>query len=103
MAWTVEDNEITMCEGDYGIDLPITITGVELTDADSLMITIRETINAPGDPVLVKSFTEALSLSADDTLQLPVGKYVYSLDWYKNDQFMCNIIPKAPFKVVDKV
>lgn len=102
MAWTVEDNGISMCEGDYGIDLPITITGVELTDADSLMITIRSAINV-GDPLLQKSFTEALSLSAEDTAQLPVGKYVYSLDWYKNDQFMCNIIPKAPFRVVDKV
>ena len=103
MAWNVDENEISMCEGDYGIDLPITITGVELTDTDSLKITIRESINAAGDPVLEKSFTEALSLSADDTSKLSVGKYVYSLDWYKNDQFMCNIIPKAPFRVVDKV
>ena len=101
MAWTVDENEISMCEGDYGIDLPITITGVELTDSDSLMITIKDVIN--GTEYLQKSFTEALTLSAEDTAQLPVGKYVYSLDWYKNDQFMCNIIPKAPFKVVDKV
>lgn len=36
MAWTVEDNEISMCEGDYGIDLPITVTGAELTEADTI-------------------------------------------------------------------
>lgn len=101
MAWSVDENEISMCEGDYGIDLPITITGVELTDADSLMITIKDVIN--GTEYLQKPFTEALTLTAEDTALLPVGKYVYSLDWYKNDQFMCNIIPKAPFRVVDKV
>ena len=101
MAWTVEDNEISMCEGDYGIDLPITVTGAEFTDADSLMITIKDAMN--GNTLLEKSFTKALSLSAEDTASLPVGKYVYSLDWYQNNVFLCNIIPKAPFRVVDKV
>ena len=101
MAWTVDENEISMCEGDYGIDLPITVTGAELTEADTMMITIKDAMN--GNTLLEKSFTEALALSAEDTALLPVGKYVYSLDWYKNNTFMCNIIPKAPFKVVDKV
>ena len=101
MAWTVDENEITMCEGDYGIELPITVTGVELTEDDSLMITIKDAMN--GNQLLQKSFKEALSLTAVESTQLPVGKYVYSLDWYQNAVFMCNIIPKAPFKVVDKV
>lgn len=90
-----------MCEGDYGIELPISIDGAELTDGDNLMITIKDVIN--GTQYLQKSFTDALSLTAAESALLPVGRYVYALDWYHNTTFLCNIIPKAPFKVVDKV
>ena len=99
--WSVDENEITMCEGDYGIDLPISIEGAELSVGDSLMITIKDVIN--GTQYLQKSFVDALTLTLAETAQVPVGKYVYSLDWYRGGAFMCNIIPKAPFKVVDKV
>lgn len=99
--WAVDENEITMCEGDWGIELPITITGVELSTNEYLMITIKDVMN--GTQKLQKSFTDALVLDQTDTAELPVGKYVYSLDWYKNDAFFCNIIPKSKFTVVDKV
>ena len=99
--WAVDENEISMCEGDYGIDLPITLNGVDLAANEYLMITIKDAMN--GNELLTKSFRDALTLTADDANDLPVGKYVYSLDWYRNDMFLCNIIPKAPFKVVDKV
>ena len=99
--WSVDENEITMCEGDYGIDLPISIEGAELLDGDSLMRTIKDVIN--GTEYLQKSFTDSLSLTAAESAQLPVGKYVYALDWYRNSTFLCNIIPKSKFTVVDKV
>jgi len=99
--WAVEDNYISMCEGDYGIDLPISIDGAELTEEDSLMITIKDAVN--GNEILAKSFNEALSLTSAESDLLPVGKYVYSLDWYKSGEFLCNIIPRAMFKVVEKV
>lgn len=99
--WSVDENEITMCEGDYGIDLPISIEGAELSVGDSLMITIKDVIN--GTEYLQKSFTDSLSLTAAESAQLPVGKYVYALDWYRNSTFLCNIIPKSKFTVVDKV
>ena len=99
--WTVDENEITMCEGDWGIDLPITLNGVELADNEYLMITIKDVMN--GTQKLQKSFTDALNLNQTDTASLPVGKYVYALDWYRNDTFLCNIIPKSKFTVVDKV
>ena len=46
-----------------------------------------------------------LSMAEGDygiALPVPVGGYVYCLDWYQNGNFMCNIIPSAQFKVVDK-
>lgn len=97
--WAVDENEITMCEGDYGIDLPITLN-VELADNENLQITVKDAMN--GNTLLTKSFKDALNLTAAETANLPVGKYIYSLDWYRNSVFLCNIIPAAKFKVVDK-
>lgn len=99
--WSVDENDITMCEGDYGIELPMTIEGAELEENDYLKIIIKDTMN--GTQKLNIDFTDALSLTADQSSQVPVGKYVYSLDWYHNSAFLCNIIPKAKFTVVDKV
>ena len=99
--WSVDENEITMCEDDYGIELPITLNGVDLAPNENLMITIKDAMN--GVQLLQKAFTDALSLTAAESAQLPVGKYVYSLDWYRNSTFLCNIIPKSKFTVVDKV
>lgn len=99
--WSVDENDITMCEGDYGIELPISVEGAELGDGDYLKIIVKDTMN--GTQKLSKDFTDALSLDSGDLTNLAVGKYVYSLDWYHNGTFMCNIIPKAKFTVVDKV
>lgn len=99
--WSVDENDITMCEGDYGIALPITVEGAELETGDYLKITVKDTMN--GTEKLNKDFTDELTLESSDLTNLVVGKYVYSLDWYHNDTFMCNIIPKAKFTVVDKV
>lgn len=98
--WAVDENDISMCEGDYGIELPITLEGVEMEDNDSLVITIKDGMN--GTAVVTKSFVDALTIDSPETALLTVGKYIYSLDWYRNGEFLCNIIPKAKFVVVDK-
>ena len=98
--WAVDENEISMCEGDYGIDLPIALNGVDLASNENLQITIKDAMN--GNTLLTKSFKDNLNLTAAETAYLPVGKYIYSLDWYRNSVFLCNIIPAAKFKVVDK-
>ena len=104
--WTVSGNNIKMAEGDYGIQLPVKVSGVTLTASDSLRFTFKTAQN--GDEVLVKEFdnitdnTVNLEFTEAESALFPVGSYVYSLDWYQNGLFMCNIIPVAGLKVVDK-
>ena len=96
-----------MAEGDYGIILPIVIHGTHLTSSDFILLTIKNKIN--GNLILEKNFsivednTINFELTQAESDLLPAGNYVYSLDWYQNRVFMCNIIPAAKFKVVDKV
>ena len=91
-----------MTEGDFGVALPITISGVTLGAQDSVRFTLKQN----GETILTKDFANI----TNNTVQLifaenetpPVGLYVYSLDWYQLGTFMCNIVPCAAFKVVDK-
>lgn len=106
MAWNVTGQNLSMAEGDYGIALPIEISGVTLGQQDSIKITFKTAVN--GDEVFAKEFdgivdnTISLELTEGESALLPVGSYVYCLDWYQSGNFMCNIIPSASLKVVDK-
>ena len=102
--WAVSGNYLTMCEGDWGVQLPVTISGVTFSNNDAVKIVIKK-----GDTVLItKDYdnisqnTVNLELTEAESALLPVGSYTYSLDWYQDGAFMCNIIPTAAFKVVDK-
>lgn len=104
--WGATGFSLTMAEGDFGVSLPITITGPTFTAVDSVKLTIKDSMN--GDTILEKDFsnisqnTVNLELTSSESALLPVGLYVYSLDWYQLGHFLCNIIPVAAFKVVDK-
>lgn len=103
--WSVNGNNLQMTEGDYGLTLPITISGTELSTADTIKLTIKRTRN--GDTVFEKDMTPTdnavnFTITAAETALLSVGAYVYSLDWYQNGVFMCNLVPCATYKVVDK-
>ena len=103
--WNVKQNNISMTEGDYGIQLPVTVSGIEFTANDVLKFVFKKTKN--GNAILEKEYTPTkstaqLELTEAETVLFPVGSYVYSLDWYQDGNFMCNIIPFANFKVVDK-
>ena len=105
--WKVirEPNDISMTRGDFGVQLPIKVNGVAFAASDSVKVTIKS-INAV---VIEKVYTDIanntvdLELTESESALLPIGSYKYSLDWYQNGAFMCNIIPFAEFKVVDKV
>ena len=103
--WIVKGKSIQMTEGDYGVSLPITISGTTFTASDEVKLTIKADVN--GESVLevvfsnIQNNTVNLSLSESDSEKLKVGTYVYSLD-YQNNSFMCNIIAASPFKVVEK-
>ena len=104
--WNVNGNAITMVEGDYGIKLPITISGATFAAGDSVKVIIKAHNN--GTAVIEKEYssitdnTVNLELTAAETALLRKGSYVYSLDWFQDGNFLCNIIPSAVFKVVDK-
>jgi hypothetical protein len=104
--WKVNGPDLQMADGDYGLTLPITISGAELTSADSIRITIRRTPD--GVALIDRDLTPTdntvnFTLSEEESARFAPGKYVYSLDWYRNGSMMCNIIPIGNFKVVDKV
>ena len=104
--WAVQGMTIQMAEGDYGIQLPITVSGTTLTASDALKITILTAKN--GRVILEKEFTDIsentanLELTEAESALFEPRVYVYRLDWYQDGQFMCNLISEASFRVVDK-
>lgn len=105
MAWAVNSNDLKMAEGDWGIQLPVTVSGVTFTEHDMLKFIFKDRMN--GSTLLTKEYapvqnTVNLVLTEAETALFPIGTYVYSLDWYQSGAFLCNVIPSAFLKVVDK-
>lgn len=106
MAWKVTGNDLTMAVGDYGIELPFTFLDITFSANDEVKMSIKRVIG--GEALVEKSFqniqesTVNVVLTYSETEKLPVGSYVYSLDWYQDGFFMCNLIDKAKFRVVSK-
>lgn len=95
-----------MSEGDYGIKLPVTVSGTTLTASDSLRFTFKDSRN--GKVLLVKEFaniednTVDLEFTQEESALFSFGNYVYSLDWYQDGNFQCNIVEVGILKVGDK-
>lgn len=113
--WDVNNQNICMSEGDYGVAIPMSVSGADFDGSDHMKLTIKKSVN--GDTILEKDFTNesgafeksgnqsfdfSFVLTEEESALLPVGSYVYRIDWYQSGVFMYNIIPYAPFKVVDK-
>lgn len=103
--WSTIGNNIKMSEGDFGISLTYGVTGVTFTDSDSFKFTFKKTIN--GTAILEKETVPnngeiSLEFTESESALFPVGSYVYSLDWYQNGEFMCNLILAGMFYVEDK-
>lgn len=104
--WQANAQAITMTEGDFGIALPMTISGTAFAENDSVKITFKDKFN--GNVMLEKVYTNIqqntieLELTEAESALFTVGVYVYTVDWYQSGAFMCNIISSATFKVVDK-
>lgn len=104
--WAVNGQDLKMCEEDWGIELPVKITGTTFSEHDEILFTLKDEMN--GNTVLTKTFsnitdnTISLSLTEAESALLSIGSYYYSLDWYQDGAFMCNIVPASQFKVVDK-
>lgn len=106
--WIVNVYNLEMTEEDYGIELPISVTGIEFGEGDTLRFTFKKSVN--GETLLVKEFTNNeivdnvvnLVFTDAESALFPVGSYVYSLDWYQLGVMMCNIIKSASLQVVEK-
>lgn len=102
--WNVNGTTLNMTEGDWGVKLPVTVTGVTFTANDSVRIKIQrgETTIIEKEYTNITQNTFDLEFTEAESALLPVGSYLYSLDWYQDGAFMCNIIPSGMFLVGDK-
>ena len=102
--WNVNGITLNMTDGDWGVKLPVTVTGVTFTANDSVRIKIQrdETTIIEKEYTNITQNTFDLEFTEAESALLPVGSYLYSLDWYQNGAFMCNIIPSGMFLVGDK-
>lgn len=104
--WAVNGQALNMVEGDWGIKLPVTVNGTTFAANDELRLTFKTAVN--GDTILTKTFADItgntvdLELTEAESALFPVGTYVYAIDWFQDGAFMCNVIPFATFKVVEK-
>ena len=108
IMWIVCGNALEMTEGDYGIELPVTISGAVLGENDALKFTFKAA--ADGDVLLEKDYTDPqentvfLKLTEEESALFEANKtYCYSLDWYQDGEFLCNVIPRGNLRVVNKI
>ena len=98
--------DITMTEGDWGVSIPIKVSGVTIDGADSVLLTIKKEKN--GEAFLEKTFTGIIANTIDlsfteaESESLVVGSYLYTLDWYKNGVFYYCLVNNGKLKVEDK-
>ena len=104
--WKVSGTQMRMSEGDYGITLPVVVSGITLGAGDTLRYTFKNAVNQ--DVILVKDFdnitenTVNFVLTAAESALFGPGAYVYSLDWYQDGVFLCNLVEVGKFHVGDK-
>lgn len=100
--------DLTMCEGDYGIEISFLIEGISVSKLDTIELVVKTEKN--GKTVLDKTFvinddlkTFDFEFDEDESMLLKVGTYVYRLDLYRDGVFLCNIVNNAKLKVEDKI
>ena len=103
--WNKENNKISMTKGDYGIALPITITGIEIESGEQIIFYLKKTNN---EEVLKKIFenlkdnTFDLEFTKEESERLEIGTYLYNIDWYKENVFLGNIVKNEIFEVSER-
>lgn len=101
-----KDKKILMTEGDFGLSLPITITGGEISNEEEIKFSIKK-INGEEiiEPKIYSNINENcfnLVFTKEESELLKKGIYLYYLDWYKNDEFLGNVINGEIFEVEGK-
>lgn len=97
--------KITMTEGDYGVSIPIHFIDAEFESDDSVKVTIM----VDSETKIEKTYTNIVddtidfSLTEAESNLLPVGFYLYSIEWYQDGVFKDCILEKSPFVVSERV
>lgn len=104
--WDANGKNIEMVQGEYGITLPIKLSGITITAQDSFRLSIKD--GAGGPTIIEKTFSSVsdstinLELTQAESGKLQPRSYVYDLDWYQAGTFEGNLVNGARFKVVGK-
>lgn len=107
--WKTKKNstDISMTEGDFGISIPYTVNiGANIDVDDYVLLTIKTERN--GETLFTKTFSNIAHNTIDfvfteaESEQLEVGNYLYTMDWYKGNQFYYCIVDNGKLKVEDK-
>lgn len=107
--WTAKEDGsyMQMAVGDFGIQLPFSVSDVTLTQSDTIRfafarpdgsgVVLTKNYNNPQNNTVNLEFTEA------ESALFSVGKYLFSMDWYRGEELMCNLIKAGIFEVAGKV
>lgn len=113
MALKSEGRKILMNKGDYGIDLPFTMTGFEFEPDDKFLFILTK--NNGNNQLLEKTYSNlaedavsqfafALSFTKEESLKLDKGSYAYSLIFLRDDaNIRSTIVSNEEFRVGDEV
>lgn len=97
-----ENKKIIMVEGDFGLALPITITGTEIASDETIKFIIE---NIGNTTIMTKEYknitnnTFDLTFTKEESDLLKKGKYIYTIDWLKDNVFLGNVINNEIFEV----
>ena len=103
--WEAQNSTIRMSEGDYGVALPFSVKGVTLTASDCIKFVFKD--KPEGETILTKEYTNIqnnsanLMFTAAESALFEPGIYTYTMEWYQNGSFQCNVIENGVFKVGD--
>lgn len=103
--WEAQKTTIRMSEGDYGVALPFSVKGVTLTASDCIKFVFKD--KPEGETILTKEYTNLQNNSANlmftdtESALFEPGIYTYTMAWYQNGSFQCNVIENGVFKVGD--
>ncbi|MBO5143035.1 MAG: hypothetical protein J6C46_08650 [Clostridia bacterium] len=98
--------KLEMTEGDYGTALPMVISGGVLDTDEKIKISIYDykthVIKVVKEYSNITNGTFDFSLTKEESALLPVGDYVYSVEWFQEDTFVGTLINAEDFTVKGK-
>ena len=97
--WVEDNNDIQMTVGDYGVAEPFHVSGVTLSQNDSVKFVFSNGIEKEYTP---SNNGVELMFTAEESAQFRPGTYPYRLDWYREGVFLCNLIPCGVLTVISK-